>query len=298
MSASERNVELSRLDKVLFPESGVTKGDLVDYYRRVARLALPYWRDRAVTMQRFPDGIGESGFYAKEAPDYFPDWIARVTLPKEEGGETTYVMANNQETLVYLANQACITPHLALALQDRPRHPDRLILDLDPSDEDFGKVQEAAAEAKRLLDELDLASFVMTTGSRGLHVVLPLDRSGDFDAARALARSFADRLADRRPDLLTTEMRKQARGDRVFVDYLRNAYGQTGVAPYAVRARAEAPIATPLRWREAGAESLSPRKYTIRNIFRRLGQVGDVWADMRDRAVSVETTQRRLDKAG
>ncbi|MEQ9123830.1 MAG: non-homologous end-joining DNA ligase, partial [Alphaproteobacteria bacterium] len=241
MSASgERTVELSRQDKVLFPESGVTKGDLVDYYRRVARRALPYWRDRALTMQRFPDGVAQSGFYAKEAPEYFPDWIERVTLPKEEGGETTYVMANNAETLVYLANQACVTPHLALARQDRPRHPDRLILDLDPSDDDFGKVQEAAAETKRLLDALDLSSFVMTTGSRGLHVVLPLDRSGDFDAARGFARDLADRLADRRPDLLTTEMRKQARGDRVFVDYLRNAYGQTAVAPYAGRAWAEA----------------------------------------------------------
>jgi len=205
-------------------------------------------------------------------------------------------MANNAETLVYLANQACVTPHLALARQDRPRHPDRLILDFDPSDDDFAKVQEAAAETKRLLDGLDLPSFVMTTGSRGLHVVLPLDRSGDFDAARAFAHGLADRLVDRRPRLLTTEMRKQARGDRVFVDYLRNAYGQTAVAPYAVRARAEAPVATPLRWSEAGAGSLSPRKYTIRNVFRRLGQVKDPWAGMEDQAFAVEAAQRRLEK--
>ncbi len=294
--AADHGFELTRLDKVLFPESGVTKGDLVDYYDRIAEIALPHWRERALTMQRFPDGIASGGFYEKEAPAYFPDWIERAVLPKQDG-ETTYVVANDRATFVYLANQACVTPHLALARRDRPHHPDRLIFDLDPSDDDFAKVQATAAALKDLLDEIDLPSFVQTTGSRGLHVIVPLDRSADFDAARAFAHDVADRLAESQPKLMTTAMRKDARGDRVFLDYLRNAYGQTAVAPYAVRALEGAPVATPLRWRDAGDSDLTPGKYTIRNIFRRLGQTVDPWAAIADHSVAVTDAAERLGSA-
>lgn len=274
-----REVALSSLNKVLFPGSGITKGDLIDYYRRIAPVALPYFRDRPLSMQRFPDGIAAEGFFQKNVADYFPDWIGRVTLPKE-GGSVTYVVANDAATLVYLANQACITPHLALARCDRPHHPDRMIFDLDPSDEDFSKVRRAAREVRSLLAELGLASFVQTTGSRGLHVVVPLDGAADFEQVRDFAGSLARRLAEREPDRLTVEQRKDKRGSAVFLDYLRNAYGQTAVAPYAVRPKEHAPVATPLRWDEVGASDLHPRRYTVGNIFMRLGQMDDPWAEM------------------
>lgn len=288
-------IELSNLDKVLFPKSGLTKGDLVAYYRGIANVALPHYRDRPLTMQRFPDGIAEEGFFQKQVPDHFPDWIDRVELDKQDG-TVTHAVANSAATLVYLANQGCITPHLSLARRDRPDNPDRLIFDLDPSDNDFAKVREAAKQLKSLLDELELASFVQTTGSRGLHVVLPLDRAADFDAARDLALALAECLSARHPDALTVEQRKVKRENRVFLDYLRNAYGQTAVAPYAVRAIEGAPVATPLRWDEVNAADLDARSYTTDNIFRRLAQVDDPWSGMAQNACSVATARRRLSK--
>lgn len=293
ITIDEHSIALSNLDKVLFPKTDLTKGDLVDYYQRIANVALIYYHERPLTMQRFPDGIEQEGFFQKEVPDYFPEWISRVEL-KKENGTVKYVIAQNAATLVYLANQGCITPHLSLSRQDKPNHPDRLIFDLDPSDDDFKKVQRAASKLKDLLDALELGSFVQTTGSRGLHVVLPLDRTADFDAAREFAHAFAECLAQNYPEELTVEQRKSKRGDRVFLDYLRNAYGQTAVAPYAVRALEGAPVATPLNWDEVSAADLSPQKYTIKNIFRRLAQTEDPWSEIGQRGSSIDTARKQL----
>lgn len=281
------DIELDNLDKVLFP-CGITKGELVDYYERIAPKALPHYRDRPLTMQRFPDGIAEQGFFQKNRADYFPDWIRSARLPKEDG-TVDYILANDTATLVYLANQACITFHLALATSDKPNHPDRLVFDLDPSDGDFGKVQSAASRLRVLLDELGLTSFVQLTGSRGLHVVLPLDREAPFDRIREFARDVARTLAEQHPKLMTIRQRKSARGRAVFIDYLRNAYGQTAVAPYSVRALDGAPVATPLRWDEVGSGALHPRRYTIGNLFRRLGQTHDPWDGIDNCAQSLDT---------
>jgi bifunctional non-homologous end joining protein LigD len=281
ITAGGRTVEISNADKVLFPDAGITKKELADYYARIAETALPYYRDRPVTLQRFPDGITEDGFYQKNAPDYFPDWIPRVELAKEDG-TVTHVLANEPAALVYLADQGCITPHLALARADTPGRPDRMIFDLDPSDGDFAKVQKVASAVRDALDARDLPSFVATTGSRGLHIVLPLDASIEVDALRPFARELAAEVADAHPELATVEQRKSKRGDRVLVDTFRTAYGQTAVAPYAVRARSHAPIATPLRWDEAFSSDMTPDRYTIASIFRRLAQIEDPWRTIDD----------------
>lgn len=276
ISAGGRDIEVSNADKVLFPDDGITKRDLAEYNCRIAPIALPHYRDRPVTLQRFPDGIGRSGFFQKNVPDHFPDWIARVEVPKE-GGTVTHALVNDAAALVYLADQACITPHLALACKDAPRRPDRLVFDLDPSDDDFGMVQEVAHAIKAALDDRDLPAFVQTTGSRGLHIVLPLDASADVDALRPFMRGLAQTVAEAHPGLATTEQRKSKRGDRVLIDTFRTAYAQTAVAPYAVRARSGAPVATPLRWDEAFASDMSPRRYDIRSVLRRLAQIDDPW---------------------
>ena len=278
------DISLSDTDKVLFPEAGLTKGDLIDYYRKLAPTALPHFRDRALTMQRFPDGIGRDGFFQKAIPDYFPDWIDRVEVPKE-GGRITHVVVNSAATLVYLANQACITPHLALARSTTPDRPDRMIFDLDPSSGDFAMVQEVATRLRDRLTAGGLPVYVQVTGSRGMHLVVPLDGSAAFDPVRAFARRIASALADEVPKLATVAARKSDRGRRVYVDTMRNAYGQIGVAPYGVRARPGAPVATPLTWDEAMADDMMPDRYTIRNLFRRLGQTDDPWAGMAQHAV-------------
>jgi bifunctional non-homologous end joining protein LigD len=297
MTVDGHEIELSNLEKVLFPQRGITKADLIDYYHRIAETMLPYMKDRPITMQRFPDGIEEESFYQKEAPDYFPDWIRREPIEvEEEGSSQPQVVCDNAATLVYLANQACITPHVWLSRVDRIRYPDRLIFDLDPPSEDFQPVRSAAKSLRSLLDELNLTSLVMTTGSRGLHVLVPLDRSSDFDGVRAFAKKVAALLAEREPDRLTVETSKKKRANRLFVDYLRNSYAQHTAAPYAVRARPGAPVATPLDWDELADHDLHSQTYKLGNIFRRLGQKTDPWEGAVQQSTSLDEPSRLLDE--
>lgn len=298
LTIGNHTIDVERWDKVLFPDDGITKGDLIDYYREIADTMLPFMKDRPLTLQRFPDGIDEDGFYQKEAPEYFPDWIRRVSIPVEESGEDQdQVICDDTATLAYLANQACITPHIWLSRADKLHHPDKLIFDLDPPTDDFEPVRKAALDLRTILDEIELVSYVMTTGSSGLHVVVPLDRSADFDEVRDFARDLADILADRHPDRLTTAQRKKKRGDRLFLDYLRNSYGQNSVTPYAVRALSGAPVATPLDWDELHDKDLTSKSYTMDNIFQRLGQKEDPWHGMMRRARSLSKPRERLEKA-
>ncbi len=287
--------DLSHPDKVLFPGVGITKGDLAGYYRELAPVMLPYLEDRPLSLQRFPDGIDGDGFYQKEAGGHFPDFVDRVTV-KKEGGSVHQVVCNKAATLVYLAGQAVITPHPWLSRTGRLHRPDLLVFDLDPPGEGFEPVKRAARDVREMLEEIGLISFVKTTGSKGLHVVAPLDRSADFDAVRALARDAARLLAARHPDRLTVEVRKDKRKGRLFLDTARNAYAQTAVAPYAVRALPGAPVAAPLDWEELGDGKLDARSYTLQNVRRRLGQREDPWKGMMRRARSIEGPRGKLDR--
>lgn len=288
-------VETSNEDKTLFPDPGITKGELIDYYARVAEHMLPWLADRPLVLERFPDGIEAGGFYQKQAPDHLPDWIERVTVETRDGTQDL-VVCRNVATLVHLANLAAITLHPWLSRRDRLDRPDMLVVDLDPSGDDFEAARRAAGYCKSLLDELELPAFLKTTGSRGLHVVVPLDRSADFDAVRELGRELAARLADRHPEALTVEQRKDKRHGRLYVDVGRNAWAQTAVAPYAVRARPGAPVATPLDWDELDRRDLDARRFTVRNLFRRLGSREDPWRGMRRRARSLRAARRALER--
>lgn len=294
MSFGKYTVDVSNEDKVFFPDAKITKGDLVEYYRKVADTMLPHLKDRTFSMQRFPDGLKKKGFYQKEAADYFPDWIKTVKVQKEKGSNTQVVI-DKTATLVYLADQAMITPHIWLSRIDKPNHPDRLVIDLDPPDDDFKPVRNAAKKVIAMLDEeLGLPVFIQTTGSRGLHVVVPLNRSEDFDAVRKFAKEVTDVLAERHPKELTTAVRKNKRQGRLFLDIARNAYAQTFVAPYSVRPRPGAPVATPLALDELGDAKLHSQKYTVKNIFRRLSQRDDPWKDINKKATSLKKARGRL----
>lgn len=271
------SVEVTNRDKVLFPQSGITKGDLVDYYRKIAETMLPHLKGRPLMVHRYPDGIGADGFYQKEISDHFPDWIEKTGVKTVEGKTVTHAICEKVATLVYLAQEAVITPHVWLSREDRLHYPDKMIFDLDPPEDDFEIVRSTALDFRQLLEEVGLASYVMTTGSRGLHVAVPLDREADFDQVRTVARALAQKLERREPEKLTTEQYVSKRKGRLFLDTNRNAYGQTGVAPYAVRDKEGAPVATPLAWEELDGGGLGPRSYDIGNIFRRLGQKEDPW---------------------
>lgn len=290
-----RRVELSNLDKVFFPDSGLTKGDVVDYYRRVAKHMLPFLVDRPLAVQRFPDGIGKEGFYQKNRPDHFPDWIEPVEVETGEGTHT-HVVCQDAATLVYLANQACVAFHGWLSRKDALQRPDQLVFDLDPSGKGFDSVRFAARVVRELLADLECTSFVKTTGSRGLHVVVPIARDTDFDDVRQLAHDIADVAASREPRRLTTKTRKDARRGRLFVDYLRNSYAQHAVVPYSLRALPDAPVATPLAWSELDDSELDAQTWHIGNLFRRLGQRDDPWKGWRRHAVSPASLRKRLRK--
>jgi len=297
ITVGSHTIDLSSTDKLMFPDDGITKGDLIDYYERMAETMLPHMSGRPVTMHRFPGGVDEEGFYQKQVPDYFPDWIERVFVDVQgEEQQQEQIICENAATLVYLANQGCITPHIWLSRKDKLNHPDRLIFDLDPPTDKFKMVRQAARDLGAILQEVDLASYLMTTGSRGLHVVVPLDRSSDFDTVRTFAHQLADVLAARYPERLTTTQRKAQRGGRLFVDYLRNSYAQNSVTPYSLRARPGAPVATPIEWDELSDGELTSRRYTMKNIFHRLGQKADPWQDIHSDAYSLDEARRRLQR--
>jgi bifunctional non-homologous end joining protein LigD len=293
IKAGRYTVEVSSMEKVFYPKDEITKGEVVEYYERVAEVMLPYMKGRPIAMQRFPDGIGKKGFYHKGVPDYFPDWIRREKIKLRRGGKKEEAVCDNKATLVYLADQGCITPHVWLSKVDKIERPDRMIFDLDPPNDAFGPVRKAALELRSLLEELELSSFVMLTGSRGLHVVVPLIRNEQFKEVRDFSKGVAKVLAGRKPKELTSETRKAKRKGRLFLDYLRNAYAQTAVPPYALRPRTEAPVATPIDWGELSKADLHSKSYNIKNIFRRLSQKGDPWKNM-DNSISSLKKSRQL----
>lgn len=288
-------VETSREGKILFPADSISKGDVIDYYSKIAKIMLPHLKDRPLMLQRFPDGIVESGFYQKNVSDYFPKWMQRAELAKKNG-TVVHPLCNNTASLVYLADQAAITFHSWLSRKDKPNIPDRMIFDLDPKGDDFEPARNAAIRLHDLLAELKLTSFAMTTGSRGLHVVVPLHRKEDFDSVRDMARKIAAQLMNKYPDAYTLEQSTDKRKGRLFIDTNRNAYAQTAVAPYSLRAKQGAPVATPLRWDELESESLDAGFYTISNIFRRLGAMEDPWKGMSRRGQTLTSARTILSR--
>ena len=288
-----REIQISRPEKVLFPEDGITKGELVEYYARIAPWMLPHLRDRPLTLERYPNGINTKRFFQKEVSSYFPDWIQRVTVEKV-GGQVTHVVCNDTATLVYIANQACVTPHIFLSRLDKVHHPDQLVFDLDPQGEEFEPVRSTARAFKQLLDELGLPAFLKTTGSRGLHVAVPLQRREEYEPVRDFARELAAIVASQAPKERTIEQLKAQRGGRVFIDTNRNGYAQLVAPAYAVRARQGAPVSVPLDWSELKKKNLRSNSFTIRTVFDRLEDTPDPWAEFWNSAVSLTRARRAL----
>jgi bifunctional non-homologous end joining protein LigD len=293
MRAGRRSVRISHPDKVLFRDSGITKAEIVDYYRHVAPVMLPHLRGRPLMLQRLPEGLDGPTFYQKQISAHFPAWIHRTTVAKE-GGTVTHAVCDDAATLVYLANQGCLTPHVWLSRADDPDRPDRMIIDLDPGSIDVKDVRFAARLARDVLVDAGLSPHLMATGSRGFHLVIPLRRAEGFDAVRAVARGLALALERRAPDRLTTAARKADRGRRVYLDVGRNAYAQTAVPPYAVRARSGAPVAVPLAWDEL--ETARPDGWTVRTLPERLERTPDPWRGLTRHARSLASARRWLQR--
>ncbi|MFK4156324.1 non-homologous end-joining DNA ligase [Streptomyces fungicidicus] len=293
--AGRRSVEIRRPGKVLFAggrdAAQYTKGDLVDYHRAVAPFMLPHLRGRPLMLDRRPDGVGGPAFMQKNTPDGYPDWITRAEVGKE-GGTVTHTVCDDTATLLYLVDQASITLHRWQSRTARIDRPDRLVFDLDPAGDDFETVREAARLLRGLLDELELPSAPMTTGSRGLHVIVPLSATQDFDEVRAFAHDVAGTLAAAHPGRLTTAARKKDRGGRLYLDVQRNAYAQTAVAPYTVRALPGAPVAVPVSWEQLDDPGLHARRWTVEDAVAQA--CTDPWAGLPRRGRALGPARRRL----
>jgi bifunctional non-homologous end joining protein LigD len=285
--AAPEKVALSNADKVLFPDDEITKADLADYYETVAEAMVPHTRDRPVNLWRWNKGIAHDVVVQQSLPKCAPEWVARCEVPRRKGGEITHGMINDAETLRWLAQQNCITPHVWNARCDRRDQPDRLVFDLDPTGDDFGQIRDAALALADLLRALGLTPFAKLSGSRGIHVVAPLRRTRHADDVRAAAGELAERIAAEHPDRLTTEWRKDKRDGRILVDVARNTYGQTVVAAYAVRGLAGAPVSAPVTWDEVADPELTPHAFTLKTLPERLAAIGDPWADIAEHAATL-----------
>ncbi|MBE1495240.1 bifunctional non-homologous end joining protein LigD [Amycolatopsis lexingtonensis] len=286
-------MKISHEDKVFYPDDGLTKGDVVGYYRDVADVMVPHLRGRPLTLRRFPDGIAKQGWFQKHPGEHFPDSVRVERVPRRGGGTDDYVVCDDAETLEYLANQGTVEFHVWLSTVDAPERPDRLVLDLDPPDRT--PVAELRATARRIRDEYEragLTAFVQATGGRGFHVLAPLDAKSDTEVVLDLSRALADRVAAADPDRLTTAQRKEKRGDRIFLDANRNGYAQTFVAPYSLRARPGAAAATPLDWRELG--KADPDGWSLAKEKQRLARKDDPWRDLDGHAASAEAALAKL----
>jgi bifunctional non-homologous end joining protein LigD len=283
-------------EKVLFPDDGITKGELASYYEMVAPLMVPHIRARPVTMERYPSGIGKKGFFHKDVSKGFPEWLVRVEVPKKDG-TVHHPLVTDTRSLLWITNQNCITPHVWTSRAPNLYQPDVCVFDLDPSREDEPDVLRAAALALRdLLDELGLASWLKTSGSKGFHIVVSLDGKADMGQVAGFAHAVGTTLVKRDPAHLTQEFHKSDRRGRILVDTGRNGYSATFAAAYAVRAKAGAPVSAPCTWEELERGEVGPRSFTLRTMAGRIRNVGDPWSDMSRRRRSLTRAVERLRK--
>jgi bifunctional non-homologous end joining protein LigD len=280
-------------DKVLFPDDGITKGDLAAYYEAIAPVMLPHLGRRPVTMERYPSGIGRKGFWQKNVSKGFPAWLERVEVPKKDGVVHHPIVADLR-SLLWVVNQNTITQHVWVSRVPDLYHPDLCVFDLDPARDDAAAARAAALGLRDLLKELGLRSWVKTTGSKGFHIVVPLDGRADTgDVARfadGVGRLFT-RLA---PNGLTQEFSKADRRGRIYVDTGRNGYSATFAAAYTVRARPGAPVSAPCTWEELERGKVAPRTFTLGTMPARIADVGDVWADLLDGGQSLAGPAKKL----
>lgn len=273
-------------EKVLFPADGITKGDLAAYYEAIAPVMIPHLAHRPITMERFPAGIDKKGFIQKDVSKGFPAWLERVEVPKKDG-TVNHPVVTDTRSLLWIANQNCITPHVWTSRAPDLYHPDVCVFDLDPSEQNTATLRDAALRLRDLLEELGLPSWVKTSGSKGFHIVVPLDGKLETGDVANFAHAVGTRLVSRDPGKLTQEFHKKDRGRRILIDTGRNGYSATFAAAYAVRAKPGAPVSAPCTWEEIERREVEPQTFTLLDMADRIDAVGDLWAGMRRRKRSL-----------
>jgi bifunctional non-homologous end joining protein LigD len=280
-------------DKLLFPGDGITKGDLAEYYTAISPVMLPHLHSRPLTMERYPAGIGEKGFWQKDVSRGFPSWLERVEVPKKNG-IVHYPLVTNLDSLLWVTNQNTVTQHVWTSRVPQLHCPDLCVFDLDPSGDDVDAVRAAALQVRDLLAALTLPSWVKTSGAKGFHIVVPVAAGTHVDLVASFANLLGTVLVERASDRLTQEFSKVNRKGRIYVDTGRNGYGATVAAAYTVRARPGAPVSAPCTWEEIERGEVQPASFTLRNMLDRVAELGDLWSDMPRHARSFEDPMERL----
>ena len=288
-------ITITHPDKILFPDSAITKGELAAYYEMVAPYMVPHMRARPVTMERYHRGIGAAGFFQKDVSRGFPDWLQRVEVPKK-GGTVHHPIVTDARSLLWLANQNCITPHVWTSRAPNLYYPDICVFDLDPSEENPAQLKAATFELRGFLADLGLPSWLKTSGSKGFHIVVPLDGKTNMSDVAEFAHTVGTLLVKRDPANLTQEFHKIDRGRRILVDTGRNGYSATFAAAYAVRAKPGAPISAPCTWDELQHGDIGPQSFTLRSMAERIESVGDLWAEMKKRGRSLKRALEQVRK--
>jgi bifunctional non-homologous end joining protein LigD len=273
-------------EKLMFPDDGITKGDLAAYYEAMAPVMLPHVRGRPLTMERYPAGIGKKGFWQKDVSKGFPPWLERVEVPKKDG-VVHYPIITDRRSLLWVANQNTVTQHVWTARLPDLYHPDICVFDLDPATDDPALVRAAAIGLRDLLAELGLPCWVKTSGSKGFHLVVPLDGKSHTGQVAGFANAVGTLFVSRAPNQLTQEFSKADRKGRIYVDTGRNGYGATFAAAYTVRAKRGAPVSAPCTWDEMERGEVSPTTVTLRTMPDRIARMGDAWHDLRRRGRSL-----------
>lgn len=277
----------------MFPEDGITKGDLADYYESVAKVMIPHLRGRPLTMERYPAGIGKKGFWQKDVSKGFPEWLERVKVPKKDGF-LHHPIITDERSLMWVTNQNTITQHVWISRVPELYYPDICVFDLDPSNDDVKAVQSAALGLRDLLEELGLPSWVKTSGSKGYHIVIPLDGKAEMSEVEQFANTVGRVFVSLAPDHLTQEFNKVDRKGRIYIDTGRNGYSATFAAAYTVRAKKGAPVSAPCTWEEIEKGKVAPNTFTLRNTPARVKKVGDLWADMLKKKRSLTKASAKL----
>jgi bifunctional non-homologous end joining protein LigD len=286
-------VTCTNVDRIMFPADGIKKSEVIGYYHFIADYMLPEIRERAISVERYTKGIDSSGFFQKHYQKHYPAW-----LDKEELGAKTrvvYPIVDSAAGLVYLANQGSIAFHIWPSRRETPEYPDLLVFDLDPPEGRFDLVRDTALILHELLEELALPAFVKTTGSKGLHVVSPLDGRATFGEVSQLCNRIGKLLSARHSDKITLEFYKKDRKGRLFFDTLRNALGATLIAPWSLRGRAGAPISMPIGWDEVGDPKLAANGFKLREVRKRIDKRGNPWEKLRTRVGSIDDAESALD---
>jgi bifunctional non-homologous end joining protein LigD len=270
---------ISHPEKVMFPECGITKGEMAAYYELVAPVMVKHIAGRPVTMERFHRGIGEKGFFQKNVSKGAPEWLERVPVPKNDG-VVNYPLVRDERGILWMANQNCITMHVWTSRVPELFRPDLLVFDLDPLDDNLTILHSAVLLLRDMLAELSLTSWVKTTGSKGYHVAVALDGTADSGKVARFAHAVGRALVRRAPDYLTQEFYKADRGGRILVDTGRNEFGATYAAPYTIRPKPNAPISAPCTWEEIEHGEMTPQSITLRTMRERLETHGDLWSEI------------------